>query len=397
MRTRQRQFLVWLAAGATAAVLGGCGSSSSSQSSPRTESSPAQTVGLTEGDGPVSMIMHSAPRSLDPARDDTTEGSEVNWLVYTGLMTYDHAGGAAGVRLAPGLATQLPLVTDGGRTYTFTLRKGLVFSNGVRVRASDFMRTVERAIKLHWPGARSFITPIILGARAYADGKARTISGITPDNRDGLIVIRLTAPYPPFLNVLALPALGLVPANAPLEPEPTTPPPGVGPYVATNIVPGHSFSVVQNPRWPSGGIPGIPAGKMNINVRIDRNSRADVLAVLANRADILDWVDPVPVALRGSIESQAPTRFRFVAPGTVTQYIFRAGLNPPFDSRFAREAIDATQRNVAAAEYAITGERPADSVRQPADFAEFASARMNFGALVFSPVFGWDLSSLVSN
>ena len=38
--------------------------------------------------GTINMVQGTAPQSLDPGLDYTTQGSEVNWLVYTGLTTY---------------------------------------------------------------------------------------------------------------------------------------------------------------------------------------------------------------------------------------------------------------------------------------------------------------------
>ena len=81
------------------------------------------------------MVQGTFPQSLDPGKDYTTQGSETNWLVYTGLTTYTHASGKAGGQLIPGLATALPTITDGGKTYTVTLRKGLKYSNGAPVKA----------------------------------------------------------------------------------------------------------------------------------------------------------------------------------------------------------------------------------------------------------------------
>jgi peptide/nickel transport system substrate-binding protein len=339
------------------------------------------------------MLMTSAPRSLDPARDDSTQGAEVNWLVYTGLTTYAHASGARGAQLIPGVATTLPVVSADGRVYTVTLRKGLVYSNGDHVRASDFAHTVQRAIRLRWAGAHDFILPLIVGARAYARDKATSIAGIETDNQTGQIVIRLTTSYPGFANVLAFPALGLVPASVPFRPEPTTPPPGIGPYEATNILPGRSFSVVQNPRWATTAIPGIPAGSMNVNVKIDRDVRADALAVLDNRADVLDWVDPLPARVLAKLEASAPTRLKLVDPAAMTEYIFRDGQQPPLDTRFAREALRAAQTNAVSAERrAGVAGRPRGAGTSP-EFTEFVSARLDFAALILNPVYGWDLSS----
>ncbi len=135
--------------------------------------------------------MGGAPQSLDPGMDYTTQGAEALWVTYTGLTSYAHAAGVAGSKLIPGLATALPTISDGGKTYTATLRKGLKFSNGQPVKASDFTWTVERAIKIPWGGSGAFLTSQIAGAMAYSTGKAKTISGITTNNSTGKIVIHL--------------------------------------------------------------------------------------------------------------------------------------------------------------------------------------------------------------
>src|SRR4029079_7132792 len=85
---------------------------------------------------------------------------EADWISYTPLLTYMHASGKDGTTLIPGLAENLPQVSKDGKTYTLTLRKGLVFSNGKAVKASDFPYTIERAIKLNW-GGKSFFTHYI--------------------------------------------------------------------------------------------------------------------------------------------------------------------------------------------------------------------------------------------
>jgi peptide/nickel transport system substrate-binding protein len=287
----------------------------------------------------IQMLMGTAAQSLDPGLDYTTQGEETNWLVYTGLTTYAHSSGVAGAKLIPGLASALPVISDGGKTYTATLRKGLVFSNGKPVTASDFLYTVERTIKIPWGGAGAFITPYIVGATAYSSGKAKTISGITVDDATGKIVIHLTAAYGPFDNVLAFPSLGIIPSGFPMKVQPTSPPPGVGPYMVTNIVPNQSWSDVINPRWAAMHIPGIPAAHDNIDIKISSNVSANALAVLNNSADIFDWTDTIPGSLLPQIQSQAKGRYGLVNLGGSTYYIFMNSQEKPFSSQLAREAV----------------------------------------------------------
>jgi peptide/nickel transport system substrate-binding protein len=320
-----------------------CGGSSSSAPRVATSAtSPTSGSGSGLGSGEVlgssiSLLMGQPPGSLDPAKDDTKEGAEVNWLVYTGLTTYRHVGGKAGTTLIPGLATALPKISDGGRTYTVTLRKGLKYSNGRLAKASDFSHAVERAIRVPWGRAGQFITPIIVGATAYATGRAKTISGIRTNDATGEITIRLTEAYGPFDNVLAFPSMALVPSSAPLKAEPSNPPPGVGPYRTTNIVPGRSFSVVRNSTWAP--IPGIPSGKVNVNVKISANAMSNALAVLNNAADVLDYGDTVPSPLLAQIRAKARGRFANVDLGGSTYYVFFNTTRKPFNSQLAREAV----------------------------------------------------------
>jgi ABC-type transport system substrate-binding protein len=283
------------------------------------------------------MLQGTAPQSLDPGKDYTTQGSEINWLVYTGLTTYQRVNGKAGSTLIPGVATALPKISADGKTYTATLRKGLKFSNGQAVKASDFTRAAERAITIPWGGSGQFLTPIIVGGTAYSTGKAKTISGITADDKTGKITIHLTQAYGPFLNVLAFPAMGLVPTSAPLKEQPTNPPPGVGPYKVTNIVPNQSYSVVKNPNWTP--IPGIPSGHVNINVKISSNVTSNALSVLNNTADVFDWADTIPGSLLPQIHAKAAGRFQNINRGGSTYYIFLNSTVKPFNNQLAREAV----------------------------------------------------------
>jgi len=341
MNRRSRQAAAALLTVIVAVALSACGSSSSSSSSSSASSasSSTSTPSSSTSAKSVTLLMGTAPQSLDPGMDYTTQGAEPNWVTYTGLTTYRHANGAAGTQLIPGLATALPVISDGGKTYTVTLRKGLVFSNGKPVLASDFAYTVERSIKIPWGGSGQFITPVIVGGTAFSTGKAKTISGITTDNATGKIVIHLTAPYGPFDNVLAFPALGIIPAGTPFHNLPNSPPPGVGPYMTTNIVPNASFSSVINPEWSKMDIPGIPAGHVDVNVKISSNVSSNALSVLNNTADFFDWADTIPGSLLPQIHSQAADRFSQVNLGGSTYYIFLNVTKKPFSSQLAREAV----------------------------------------------------------
>lgn len=308
-----------------------CGSSSGNGGTSSTTSS-----GKTGGT--ANVLMGTAPDYLDPQRAYTTQGAEVHWISYLGLYTYAHENGVAGSKVIPGLATDFPQVSNGGRTYTVTLRPGLKYSDGSAVKASDFRSTIERAIKAPW-GGKSFFTGYIAGALAYDTNKAKSISGIKADDATGKITINLTKPYGALLNVMAFPAAGLVPSTTKLANLSNNPPSGVGPYIIKDVVPNRSFKVVRNPSWTDSIVPGVPRGKMDINVKIATNTQTEAEQVINNQADVFDWGDQLPPSLASQVSASAGDRF--VKQDTVsTYYFFLNTQQKPFNNQKAREAVN---------------------------------------------------------
>jgi peptide/nickel transport system substrate-binding protein len=284
----------------------------------------------------VTVDTSSPPNSLDPQSGYTVSAGEADWLVYTPLLTYAHKSGVAGTKLIPGLATSLPNISNGGKTYTLTLRSGLKYSDGTPVAASDVKFAVERAIKLNW-GASSFLLPIA-GAQAYLDGKANAISGITANDSTRKIIFKLSTAVGDFSNVLAFPATSPVSQKTPMTVQTTTMPPGVGPYMFSSVVPNTSYEIVKNPRFASFHIPGIPLGHIDsIKTEIVSNNLTEAEDVLANRVDAFDVGDAVPPTLLGQINSQASDRFSKETVAS-TNYFFLNQRIPPFNNPLARQA-----------------------------------------------------------
>ncbi len=302
----------------------------------------AKTTAHAAAGTTITLLSGVGPQSLDPSLDYTTQGAEINWEVYTGLDTYAHKSGLPGTQLIPALATSLPKISNGGKTYTVTLRKGLKYSNGDPVVASDFTSTMERSLSIPWGGASTFLTPYVVGAAKYAAHKAKTISGITTNNATGKIVIHLTQPYGPFDNVLAFPMLGFQDpktVTVPFKVQATNPPAGVGPFKVTNITPSVSFDIVPNSYWKP--LPGIPAAKYSFEEKINSNVEANALSVLNNSADIFDWADTIPGSLLPQIKAKASSRYRLVDLGGSVYYFFLNQSEAPFNNQLAREAVAA--------------------------------------------------------
>jgi peptide/nickel transport system substrate-binding protein len=182
--------------------------------------------------------------SLDPAFTGVAGTTTVVRATCAGLMTTPDKPFPEGSLVTPELARALPKITDGGRTYTFTLRKGLRFSTGAPVTAADVAFTINRILQpaLKAYAAESFAD--IVGARAVLAGKAKSASGIVA--RGNRLTIRLTKPVGAFTARVGLAAC-VLPHTLPADPEGVKAPvPAAGPYFVAEYVPGDHIVLERN-------------------------------------------------------------------------------------------------------------------------------------------------------
>jgi len=101
----------------------------------------------TPGSEPVtlSVAVTDTQDTLDPARVTAQGGETVLYHLFENLMRWEDNGEGWAV-LAPGQAESYTLDTDyaGNATYTFTLREGLLWSDGKSVKADDFVTAWQR-------------------------------------------------------------------------------------------------------------------------------------------------------------------------------------------------------------------------------------------------------------
>ena len=149
--------------------------------------------------------------------DPTGEYLGTAWSYYTNLLlrnlvTYKHIAGPEGNELVPDLAEELPEASNGGRTWTFTLKDGIQFGNPVDrdITSDDIRYAFERIANPDIAAGYGFYYTVIDGFSEFSEGKADEISGIeTPD--DKTISFTTTDPVGDFLYRLAMPAAAPIP------------------------------------------------------------------------------------------------------------------------------------------------------------------------------------------
>jgi peptide/nickel transport system substrate-binding protein len=285
--------------------------------------------------GSITISQTSQPDYLDPALSYTVNGWEPMWLVYTPPVTYAREEGEAGTELIPGVAEELPEVSEDGLTYSFKIRDGLKFSNGKAVKASDFEHTIKRVLNLESGGAPFY--EVIEGADKYLSaGKPEgDISGIETNDQTGEVTITLTEPDGSFMHVLSMNFAGVVPSDTPFENQTKTPPPGVGPYQITKSVPNREF-VME--RVKDFNVPGIPGGKIDtITTQIIKSAQRQAQDVI--RGDLDYMQDPPPADLKPEVKAKYGDRYEEHVTVS-TYYFFMNHRVAPFDDPKVREAVN---------------------------------------------------------
>src|SRR6476661_10812912 len=170
MELRFRRGLIAMIAIASVAVAAGCGGSSGGGGSSSGGSSSGSTASASHKGGTFTILANSSFGVADPAQNYTLQEWQLLINTHDGLVQFKRVGGTAGTQIVPDLATSIPTPTDGGKTYTFQLHKGIKFSNGQVMKPSDFVTTFERQFTV--PGPTSFYSGIV-GASACKPGAAK--------------------------------------------------------------------------------------------------------------------------------------------------------------------------------------------------------------------------------
>jgi peptide/nickel transport system substrate-binding protein len=290
--------------------------------------------------GILNATYASFPDYMDPQLSYTAEGWTAMGEVYIPLLTYKHGEGVEGSEVEPGLAKEMPKISNGDKTYTLFLRPGLKYSDGTPVKASDFPYAVERMFKLSSGGSPFYYG--IVGAEKFAETKQGGIPGIKTNDKTGEVSITLKKPRGTFTNELALMFVAPVPSGTPNEDLSADPPPGTGPYMITESQPGRGWEYARNPYWAkdnSKAMPTYPTGLIDgAKVSIIRNPQTQVNDIEQGK---YDWMqNPVPAARYAAVkEKYEGSQFR-VEPTISTYYFWMNTKEAPFDDVKVRQAIN---------------------------------------------------------
>ncbi|WP_295730597.1 peptide ABC transporter substrate-binding protein [uncultured Limosilactobacillus sp.] len=96
--------------------------------------------GKNKASGDLNVTLKANPVTLDPAKTIETPSTSMQVQSFEGLLKFDKNN-----NVVLGEAATQPKVTNDGKTWTFTLKKGLKWSNGDEVTAQDYVASMR-----HW-------------------------------------------------------------------------------------------------------------------------------------------------------------------------------------------------------------------------------------------------------
>jgi oligopeptide transport system substrate-binding protein len=221
--------------------------------------SAASTQGALKKGGIWKFGTTGASVQVDPQLAYITTAWWLEYATAAKLFNYPDKAGPAGTKLLPEVASRM-VVSNGGKRYTFFIRKGFKFSDGTAVTANSFKYAINRVANkdLASPGAQ-FITDEtgtnIVGAKAVNDGQGTNVSGVQV--RGNRLTINLTKADGTFMSKITMPFFQATSTKLPLNREVVNVNgindyPSAGPYTYTRNDVNTLTSIRQNPHWKPG-------------------------------------------------------------------------------------------------------------------------------------------------
>jgi oligopeptide transport system substrate-binding protein len=208
------------------------------------------------------ITFQTAETGFDPVKVSDYYSGVVIAAIFDSLLTYDYLARPA--TLVPNVAVALPQITDHGKTYTLTLKRGIRFTPDAvfkgqprELTAADYAYSIKRFLdpRNRSPYAFLFEGKIVgldrLAAEAKASGRFdydAPVAGLeTPDRYT--LRIRLNQTDFNFSHVLAFPLVGAVAREAitAYGNDASAHPVGTGPFALTRYVRSSKMVLEKNP------------------------------------------------------------------------------------------------------------------------------------------------------
>jgi len=258
MKSKRKGLVLVSLLAAAAMALVGCSSSTTPSTTKGASGFNAAVAGIvnpsTVQGGTVKLLSATDCDSWDPQNTYYGWCWNMQRLFTRSLIGYEKVNGSKPV-LAPDLATDLGTHNADFTKWTYTLQKGLKFSNGAAITPMDVKYGVERLFAvdvINGGPASYFISTITHPADYLGPYKSGDLASI--ETTDSTITFNLSTSYSDFNYLMAMAASAPVPNKVEGGPgfvgaDYGKQPVSSGPFTLTKYVPTQSVTFVRNKFW----------------------------------------------------------------------------------------------------------------------------------------------------
>jgi peptide/nickel transport system substrate-binding protein len=262
--------------------------------------------------GTLTLLSSSSSVNLDPAKSQNLAITTLG-LVHRRLTTWDIQPGKT-ASVVPDLATDTGKSGDGGRTWTYQLRKGLKYADGTEITAADVKYGVERSFAPELSGGLGYHKTLLTGGAAYKGpfSGASLASIETPDPYT--LVFKLDKPYGDWPWIVSTPAFAPVPKAKEDVQKYGQNPAASGPYQVESYKQGSELRLKRNTYWDATTDPVRTGGPDAVVIQLGQETSVIAQRLIADSGDDRNAFGTsfVPPAQLVQIQSNVEAKKRLV-------------------------------------------------------------------------------------
>ncbi|WP_333776518.1 ABC transporter substrate-binding protein [Streptomyces sp. IBSBF 3136] len=215
---------------------------------------PAKDVAGAQSGGTITVYQEAGLSHLDPGQTYVSDAGQVANLLFRRLTQFQEDD-KGNISVAGDLATDAGKSSDGGKTWTFTLKDGIKDAKGNAITSADVRHTVERLYAKFIFDGPTYLQTWLSGAdyrKALPDGgfgKKHLPKSVLDTPDDKTVVFHFDQPRPDLPQTLAMAGYAIVPAKDDTKEKYDKAPVATGPYKIQSYKNGKSLVLVKNTNW----------------------------------------------------------------------------------------------------------------------------------------------------
>ncbi|MEU2326181.1 ABC transporter substrate-binding protein [Streptomyces althioticus] len=281
---------------------------------------PAKEVPGAKSGGFINVYMQSDLTHMDPGQIYVSDAGQFANLIHRGLTNYEEDADG-NLTVVGDIATDSGKSSDGGKTWTYTLKDGVKDEDGNAITSADVRHTIERLYSKVIFDGPTFVQSWLSGndyRKALPDGpyKGKHLPDTvleTPDAKT--VVFHFDKPRPDLPQALAMAGYAIVPEKADTKEKYDDAPKALGPYKIAEYKPGKSMKLVKNDQWDpkTDSVRHQYVDGYNFSSTIDQASQTKrLIADQGEAKNAIQFTDPVDPAQLSTVIGDANAKKRTI-------------------------------------------------------------------------------------